>query len=97
MKLIPVKNEAGWACPLANDTNVRPAIDALTTEDQSAEGRPFLCKVGYLIFVSHINLHREPDHTMAANCNDGCIYVDPKDGMGVRGIHEMDEIYMIEE
>jgi len=57
----------------------------------------FLCVQDGRMFVDCVNLLRNPDATMPANCEDGCLYVDNRDARVAVGIETLDELYYISE
>lgn len=67
----------------------------LATE-QSA-GKTYLCVKNNYKFVASMRLLKNPDRTMPANCDAGCIYVDDVCSKRCVPIDKLDEIYEIEE
>lgn len=63
--------------------------------EQSAN-KAYLCVKNNYKFVAGMRLLKNPDRTMPANCDAGCIYVDDPSQKRCVPIDRLDEIYEIE-
>lgn len=58
--------------------------------------KTYLCVKNNYKFVAGMRLLKNPDLTMPANCNAGCVYVDSPSQRQCIPIDRLDEIYEIE-